>query len=100
MTDDGRFRIVSSYTLAVYPCGIHAGQNSQLKRDLPIRDPTGTIVAIYQAGGVWQVLKEPLTSQISFGYASLMGVDTRGTTMSYSTGLKSLRTTQIRMRIP
>lgn len=57
MTDDGRFRIVSSYTLAVYPCGIHAGQKSQLKRDLPIRDPTGTIVAIYQAGGVWQVLK-------------------------------------------
>ncbi|WP_158545449.1 hypothetical protein [Bremerella cremea] len=56
MTDEPEFKIVTSYTLPIYPCGVHAGDQVKLKHDLPVRDPDGNVVATYPTGEIWQVL--------------------------------------------
>jgi hypothetical protein len=54
---DPEWKLVTSYTISLYECGLRAGDRVALRHDLVIRDhrgqPTGQV---YPAGEVWQVL--------------------------------------------
>lgn len=57
MNKDHEYRIVTNYTLDVYPCGAKVGGRVMLKYDLVVRDFNGEIVSTYESGEVWEVLK-------------------------------------------
>lgn len=58
-----KWKLVTSYPIKKYKCGLKAGDKLRLKEDLAIRDHKGKSAGqISQAGGIWAVLpgsKEP-----------------------------------------
>lgn len=56
MSDSG-WKLVSSYTIALYRCGLRAGDRVALRQDLVMHDHRGNPNGkVYPAGEVWLVL--------------------------------------------
>jgi len=52
-----QWKLIGEYPITEYRCGIRAGEQVRLRKELVVRDPNGKIVPPgYQAGEVWTVL--------------------------------------------
>jgi hypothetical protein len=58
MTNDrGNWKLVTSYGLELYPCGLRAGDQLRVKKVIPVRDHQGTETGeVYDVGEIWTVL--------------------------------------------
>ncbi|HSH15510.1 MAG TPA: hypothetical protein VLD18_05710 [Verrucomicrobiae bacterium] len=55
--DKGNWKLVTSYELELYPCGLRAGDKLRVKKAIRVRDHRGMETEeLYDVGEIWTVL--------------------------------------------